>query len=574
MSSREVTSPDALLGREIGGYELKRVIGTGNTGTTYRAEHTLIKSHIAFKILKSSFGSDNVTKERFMKGARAASLIAHDNIVKVFAADAANDGRFYVVMELLDGGALGEYVAGPTSLTAVAPLVLQVMDALSAAHEAGVVHGDVRAENIFVTRGATRVVPKLLDFGIAHLRDPSLQLHPTADIHALGLVLLWIATGRKISTKDLPAPIPSSLNPSLPKSYDAVLLRALSEKPENRYPTMRDFAAGFELAVAIASESPETAQSNLRAPKRNLAETFDRVSFALPKPDSGRKAALEVHLRIGSLDGFRKIYTMDILHHGMFIGTEEALPPTQTLIDVVIVSPDQSINVRLAGRVVRCVTAADAAAFGGKRGMAIQLLDLDMLKRAQLERALHGESTTETARSSGANKNARAMKAIERFGGPGKSPYQLLQIVPASSAAEIRAAVQNARSDCDPAMIGPTPDDQAAALARIRDQIDRAAALLLDPRTRAAHDAASGNYLGIAQALAAGLSMEELTQLRTQYLSTRWEAPATAKALVKEALLAEFNDNLNDARIHLERALAVDPLDLETHNRYWALRRR
>jgi hypothetical protein len=115
-------------------------------------------------------------------------------------------------------------------------------------------------------------------------------------------------------------------------------------------------------------------------------------------------------------------------------------------------------------------------------------------------------------------------------------------------------------------------DAELERLVEIRRQIEQASALLLDPKSRAAHDGASGNFQGVAQALASGLAVEDLATLRREFLATRWDAAGAARAHVKEAMRAEYSGRVNEARTELERALHLDPLDLEVHNLYWALR--
>src|SRR5262249_40384337 len=128
-------------------------------------------------------------------------------------------------------------------------------------------------------------------------------------------------------------PKPTEVNATLSKAYDAMILRALAFDPDHRYQTIRDLRAGFELAVAIAAE--ERAPLAIIQEARNSAatsaqtETLDLVAMRPPVQVSNlrSRAELEVILKIRDLASFRRMYSMDIAHHGMFIGTMQQLPP-------------------------------------------------------------------------------------------------------------------------------------------------------------------------------------------------------------------------------------------------------
>jgi serine/threonine-protein kinase len=596
-----------IQGRQLGCYELQRVLGSGTTGTVYWAQHRVIKSHLAIKVLHAALSTRAQAIRRFFADARAVNLIGHDNIVKLFDVGTTLDGEHYIAMEYLTGDRLSRDAF--RSLEDAQPILFQVMDALAALHEHGFVHRDLKPENIRLARADGPPVAKILDFEIASLfsegDDPRPQvaspfLAPEqvratrvsdhrSDVYALGAILFWIATGRVPFDPDAFAtmvredrltspPRPSAVNATLSKAFDAMILRALAPDPALRYQTIRDLRAGFELAVAIAAQEkrPSAALEDPTAQPGVSTETLDLVAMQPPVqiPNLRSRADLEVVLMIRDLASFRRMYSMDIAHHGMFIATMGPLPPLGTLIDISIRSADDAQGIVMSGRVVRHVTAEDALAFGGKQGMAMQLLDLDQNKKSEIERMIFGERRAYARRERTYQKNPKVERLIERCQllGANPGPYNLLQILPGASSSVVREAVHRLTREADPDVLGAMTDEEFDRLSEIRERLEKAGAVLLDPKSRAAHDGASGNFLGVAQALSDGLSVEDLAHLRRQFLATRWDAAPTARAHVQEGMRAEYQGRMNEARTELERALQVDPLDLEIHNLYWALR--
>jgi serine/threonine protein kinase len=597
---------EAAHGRRLGCYDLKHVLGRGASGTVWFAEHATIKTRLAVKVLHPTLSAKEAAVRRFFTQARGVNLIGHENVAKLYDLGATLDGEYYVASEYVDGRPLER--KGAASIDEFQPILQQVMDALAAAHEKGLTHGDLKPSNIRVSTEPNRVLTKVLDFGITELwspesgpesgaRSPSNNpflapeqilgetSDPRVDIYALGVMMFWLATGRlpfelePSAGESRSAPKPSEVSPSVPPSYDAMILRSLARDPDARYQTIRDLRAGFELAIAIAKESsaPPTKIDAAREAPKGATQTLDLIGIKRleASSDKTKRVDFEVQLKIRDLASFRRMYSMDIAHHGMFIATTEALP-LQSLIEIVIRGADDQGSAgrfTLLGRIVRRVTALDAQAFGGKEGVAIQLLDLDPNKRSEIERLIYG-APRKYARDRAATRNPKAERVIERFSalGSSPSPYNLLQILPGATAATIRETVHRISRETDPEVLGPMTEDEIDRISEIRERLEKAGSLLLDPRARAAHDGAMGNFLGVAQALAGGLSADDLAILRRQFLATRWEAGPTARALVKEGMAAEYGGRLTEARTKLEQALQLDPLDLETHNLYWALR--
>jgi len=174
LEAGEIMSQDAtsLVGKEFGNYRLAEVLGKGGTSVVHRAIHKSIESEVAIKVLRPSASAEMV--KRFFREALAASQIRHPGIVSVFDFGEQPDGAAYLVMELLQGECLADRLRRRGQLDPIeaARLMRQVCGALLAAHEADIVHRDIKPQNLFIVRdpdvvGGERV--KILDFGVAKL---------------------------------------------------------------------------------------------------------------------------------------------------------------------------------------------------------------------------------------------------------------------------------------------------------------------------------------------------------------------------------------------------------------------
>lgn len=285
--------PEALIGQVLGGaYKILRRIDEGGMGTVFQAEHVRLKRPVAVKVMASHLAEDESALARFQREAEIISQLHHPHVVQVLDFDTTDDGKPYLVMELLQGRSLDAVLAKHRRL-AVAPalrVAIQAASALSAAHNAGIVHRDLKPANIFLIDAGDQLFVKLLDFGISKRIDepragarkltgefdilgtpdymaPEQALGKTAivnhrgDQYALGVILFEMLTGQVPFTaddvmellqrviRDIPVP-PSSLREELPPLVDEAILRALSKDPEARYPTIAEFAEVLELASA------------------------------------------------------------------------------------------------------------------------------------------------------------------------------------------------------------------------------------------------------------------------------------------------------------------------------------
>ncbi|ACG74918.1 serine/threonine protein kinase [Anaeromyxobacter sp. K] len=274
---------DALVGRVFGQrYRVLSQLGEGGMGAVYLCEHSVLGRRFAVKVLRAERASDAELRERFRNEALAASRIGQENVVDVLDFGEEADGTLYYVMEALEGRSLGAVLRedGPLPVGRALGLLDHVCRALAAAHARGVVHRDVKPENVFVVRGPDGVErAKVLDFGISHVEQlgrtdritragaivgtPEYMAPEQAvggpvdhrsDVYALGVLAYEMLTGAlpivgesAIATlvahqTQAPEP-PSRRRAGIPPEVDALVLRALAKQPEGRFATMLDFAA-------------------------------------------------------------------------------------------------------------------------------------------------------------------------------------------------------------------------------------------------------------------------------------------------------------------------------------------
>lgn len=319
----EAPAPDPLLGCELDGrYRIVARLGSGGMGIVYEAQHVVLNTRLAVKVLRKEAAGDEEALERLRREAQAASAIGSDHIVDVRDVGRLEDGSTYLVMELIEGVDLYAIVrAAPIAWDRACRIALQVCDALFAAHERGIVHRDLKLENVLLTsrRGESDFV-KIVDFGIAKLQGVSKKItvagrvmgtpeymspeqcaghgvdHRT-DIYSLGVMLYEMVTGRlpfydedlttlvRMQMQDEP-PRPSSVRPDveIPPALEAVILRCLAKHPDERFATMADVGSALRAVLGGAHGALETAPlaSPLHAPPRPTPKTL-RTRKASPR---------------------------------------------------------------------------------------------------------------------------------------------------------------------------------------------------------------------------------------------------------------------------------------------------
>jgi eukaryotic-like serine/threonine-protein kinase len=284
-------------GQRLGPYEIVAPIGAGGMGEVYRARDPRLGRDVAVKVLPEHFADDLDSLQRFEIEAKAVAALSHPNILSIFDTGRERE-RVYVVTELLEGETLrARLKQGPLGPRKAAEYAARAAEGLAAAHEKGIVHRDVKPENIFLTTDG-RV--KILDFGLAR-QDPLLEgegdlsQSPTAaaptspgamigtvgylapeqargepadrraDVFSLGAVLFEMLTGRRAFQGRSPAellssilrdepPPPSETDPRVPKALDLIVRHCLEKKPDERFQSARDLAFHLDSLDASASQ--------------------------------------------------------------------------------------------------------------------------------------------------------------------------------------------------------------------------------------------------------------------------------------------------------------------------------
>jgi eukaryotic-like serine/threonine-protein kinase len=316
----QVEAPDPLIGQIIDGrYRIEALLGRGGMGLVYRARHETLGKTLALKVLKPEVSRDADVIERFRREAQAASAIGSPHICDVIDFGVLGDGSTYFVMEYLDGPSLTSAMRSerPMSAARVVAIARQLCDALGAAHARGIVHRDLKPDNVhLVPRGGVDFV-KVLDFGIAkvaggadkkltqagqifgtpHYMSPEQcsgrEVDHRTDIYALGVMLYEMVCGQVpfdadtlmgVLTKhvfELPTP-PHEIaaGAAVPSGLEAVVLKCLSKRADDRYPTMAALRA--DLDQIDRGKTPEAVHAQLER-AMNPSRTRDPLPAPRPK---------------------------------------------------------------------------------------------------------------------------------------------------------------------------------------------------------------------------------------------------------------------------------------------------
>src|SRR5512135_596063 len=280
---------DPLIGRQLANFRVERALGRGGMAQVYYGEDVKLHRPVAIKVIDARLRGNPTYAQRFVHEAQAVALWRHEHIVQIYYAN-DEDGLYYFVMEYIDGQDLGSMIAGCRTK---GKLLLQaealrigkaVAEALDYAHRKGVVHRDVKPSNILVGRDG-RVV--LTDFGLAlDVEQGSLGevfgssryiapeqarrssgAVPQSDLYSLGVVLYEMLTGSAPFDDPSPTAValqhvtlaptpPRSINPKLNAETEAVLLKALSKSPKDRYKIGGELIAALERALLAGKPAP------------------------------------------------------------------------------------------------------------------------------------------------------------------------------------------------------------------------------------------------------------------------------------------------------------------------------
>jgi len=294
------------VGQTVGNYNITAKLGEGGMGTVFLAEHPVIGSKVALKAIHPYYARTPEIVSRFVNEARAVNQIGHDHIIDIHDFGTTPDGDFYFIMEYLHGEMLSDKRGRQLAFAPARALniVAQIADALSASHHEGVIHRDLKPDNIFlITRDGRPDFVKVLDFGLAklthgsgpvpaHTTDAGLvmgtpyymspeqcegrgQVDHRSDIYSLGVILFELLTGQvpfagegygEVMTRhiSMPPPPARSIVPDLPITLEAILSRALAKDPAARFQTMAELREVLLSTESALSPPPGTVVSDAR----------------------------------------------------------------------------------------------------------------------------------------------------------------------------------------------------------------------------------------------------------------------------------------------------------------------
>ncbi len=290
-------------------YEMISVLGIGGMAVVYKAFDHKLKRHVAIKVLRDDVAMDQVSRRRFRTEYQAVGMLSHPNIRAVYDVVSSGDTE-YIVMEYVDGINLKQYLKkkGALSWKEVLHFSTQIAKALSHAHSKGIIHMDIKPQNIILPKDGT---VKIADFGIAHLVEEGTDRGDDADealgsihyispeqargeavdgrtdIYSLGVVMYEMLTGQmpfdgesvaEVAVKHftISPEAPTAINPEIPPELEEITLKAMQPNPADRYPVanemladLEDFRKGQTAAIGMVVKRALAAETVNRAPRRD-----------------------------------------------------------------------------------------------------------------------------------------------------------------------------------------------------------------------------------------------------------------------------------------------------------------
>jgi len=289
-----------MIGKTLGNYQLIEQIGEGGMAEVYKAYESGVDRHVAVKIMLPHLARDADFRARFDREARSIAMLEHIHILPIYAYG-EEDGMLYLSMRFMPYGSLEDYIEkdGPLPMEEISRILLELAAALDYAHERGVLHRDVKPENVLMDYNKNTF---LSDFGLARMLERSVNLTGNflagtpaymspeqcfgnedidgrADQYALAIVLFQMVTGTLPFEHENPLkmiqmhirsqpPSPRELRPDLNEIAEAVIMRALAKEPDERYETCTEFAEAFDkgaLSAGLRITKSARMPSQLRA---------------------------------------------------------------------------------------------------------------------------------------------------------------------------------------------------------------------------------------------------------------------------------------------------------------------
>ncbi len=313
---RDRIAGEELTGRRLGHYEVLERLGEGGMGVVFKARDTRLDRIVALKVLPRALRAAPREREQFLQEARAASALDHPGICTIHEIHDADEERPFIVMAYVEGETLRERIARrPLPIPEAIDVAIQVANALAVAHRRGIVHRDVKASNVMVTRAGQ---VKVLDFGLAKVPDVSLtrtgtvlgtvsamspeqvqrhEVDPRTDIWALGVLLYEMVAGRLPFRGDRaeavvhailhsdPPPL-TSLRTDVPLALDAIAAKAMAKDPADRYQHIEELpvdlrsVASHPIGIGAAPAAVAVAPSS-SGPGRRAAAVFGLTGVTL-----------------------------------------------------------------------------------------------------------------------------------------------------------------------------------------------------------------------------------------------------------------------------------------------------
>lgn len=310
--SLDGTSPvnpvDVITRHSIGGYEIIEEIARGGMGVVFRAIQLDLKRIVAIKMILEGELADEKSVRRFKREAESAANLQHPNIVSVFEVG-EQDGRHYFTMEYVEGPTLFQFARSRRLSTDIAADITMVLaEAAHFAHSQGILHRDLKPANVIMSASSDPPKPMITDFGLAKQLETGSQITgtgamlgtpsymapeqaggrardigPPTDVYALGTILYQLLTGKppfigetgfdilqRLQEEDPVAP--RQIQPEVPRDLEAICLKCLEKKPDDRYPTAAALAADierFSKSQQVHARAPNLWEKCLKAARRN-----------------------------------------------------------------------------------------------------------------------------------------------------------------------------------------------------------------------------------------------------------------------------------------------------------------
>ncbi|HLL82199.1 MAG TPA: serine/threonine-protein kinase, partial [Longimicrobium sp.] len=557
-SKRDDWSP---IGQMMGAYRVVRRIGKGRMSTVFLGEHTLIGSHVAIKLLHPHLAVDSWMVARFYAEARALSLAAHENIVTVLDTGAAGPNQHYLTMEYLDGRPLTALAAAaPLSPSVAIPILAQICDALGSGHARGLVHRDLRPENIILIRRAGNDhVVKLLDFGTAaltHVAAPEPQsVDFRVDLHGVGALAYQLLTGRSALNDfdgETLRSLPHELHPELPQPLARVLERALASRAEDSFGSALELRSALlgllaveparpplprvsrDASPTLPGDGPDVAPrtpgkphpASLKPGATNFPTIHEEETPPTPSPTPRKGSGPVLEARFTAPDGtdLGTLRCIDLSKGGLFACSEGPLPPMMARLKVAA-RVGEGRELACAAEVVRHVDEGLARAWGMPSGFGVQFVQPSPAFRELVTCLVEGKPLPKDRPALAARDDASSEAVLaEVLALSPVDPYAFLGLPKDVSIADVRQRAREYQRRLEALRERPLSSAQLGKLQTCLERVIWALSTLGQVEARLDHDARISNHAGIARCLATGLRQGDLDAARKRFLAVHRSA--------------------------------------------------